>query len=132
MLYNLMESTVRTAIDEIFDRVRREGNSYVQVREELRTLWIRDGLFDLERSGGGKETYRQLARALVEKAVQNLTIEFDVGKLPISGNIDAREIRKLAKLFGFSEKIQTTHASNSGPRLRGRIEYVRDALLGVS
>lgn len=25
----------------------------------------------------------------------------------------------------------TTHASNSGPRLRGRIEYVRDALLGA-
>lgn len=25
----------------------------------------------------------------------------------------------------------TTHASNSGPRLRGRIEYVRDQLLGV-
>ncbi|MCH9019674.1 MAG: DUF262 domain-containing protein [Proteobacteria bacterium] len=26
----------------------------------------------------------------------------------------------------------TTHASNSGPRLRGRIEFVRDALLGAS
>jgi hypothetical protein len=28
------------------------------------------------------------------------------------------------------ERQTTTHGSNSGPRLRGRIEYVRDALLG--
>ena len=27
-------------------------------------------------------------------------------------------------------ELTTTHASNSAPRLRGRIEYVRDRLLG--
>ena len=29
-------------------------------------------------------------------------------------------------------KHTTTHASNSGPRLRGRVEFVRDALLSGS
>lgn len=39
---------------------------------------------------------------------------------PVSGWINSEEF----------EKQTTTHASNSGPRLRSRVEYVRDMLLG--
>jgi hypothetical protein len=45
-------------------------------------------------------------------------------------NLRARPVRKWLESEDF-RKHTTTHASNSGPRLRGRIEYVRDQLLDV-
>ncbi|MCH9019675.1 MAG: hypothetical protein IIA73_04845 [Proteobacteria bacterium] len=104
ILYNLVESTVRTAIEEIFERLRHDQRSYQHIREELKQLWIRDGLKGVERSGGSPHKYRVVAKSLVENAIRNNTVNFDVDNLPISGNIDANEIRNLAKKFGFSEK----------------------------
>jgi len=93
LLYNLVESTMRNAVEAIFDELRTEGANFDQCREELR-----------------REILKNFKRRDVEKLLPKLlTLARDVvfetfeRSEMFSGNLDARSIRMTAKRFGFAE-----------------------------
>lgn len=102
ILYNLVESTIRQAILEIYDAVSSENLTYRQLRSELRHLWIshRHGSPTLDK------TVLERVRQLVEEVANDTVVALDPDYLPIGGNIDAAKVRELADAYGFSKRVR--------------------------
>ena len=120
IMYNLVESTIRLSVDQIYEHIKMESFSYKDLRNELRELWVRDQLFDLERGHANHSSYRNAAKKIVEEALESLTAEFRSERLPISGNLDAASIRDLAAKFGFSSKVHNRAKGGS------KLQIVKD------
>ncbi len=95
LLYNLVESTVKNAIEAIFDRLSRESISYDICRAELQRVVLKN-----LRAHNIKKIHvelRGIAVDVVAKTFRKETL--------FSGNVDAREIRDTAREFGFLSPI---------------------------
>jgi MAE_28990/MAE_18760-like HEPN len=96
LLYNLVESTMRNAIQSIFDEISNKGVFFDKLRIEIKKIILQN----------------------VKKNVQECGVNDVVGKIEnifndiiqsgfnqdelFSGNVDAKEIRRIAKQYGFS------------------------------
>ncbi len=92
LLYNLVESTMRNAIEAIFDELKTAGVGYDDCREELR----REILKNFKKRDMDKLLPKLLSLA---RDVIHETFE---GSESFSGNLDARAIRQTAMKFGFA------------------------------
>jgi len=93
MLYNLMESSVTSAVEAIFDELAQREIPYDQCREEIRLVVLKN-----TKSHDPQKLLpeiRTLASDIVTKTFRPETV--------VSGNVDAREIRQVAKRYGFPE-----------------------------
>ncbi|MBD2519478.1 hypothetical protein H6G93_31860 [Nostoc sp. FACHB-973] len=102
LLYNLVEATMRNAIETIFDELKNKRVSFDEVREEIRKIIInhvRDK--DIQSTDA-------LLLGLQNISVDIISVTFDAlakkenKKRLFSGNVDAKEIRNTAKTYGFS------------------------------
>lgn len=93
LLYNLVESTMRNAVQAIFDELRVKGVSFDDCREELR----REILKNFK-----KRNMDKLLPSLLSLARDVIYETFELAET-FSGNLDALTIRKTAKKFGFAE-----------------------------
>jgi hypothetical protein len=91
LLYNLVESTMRNAIEAIFQELKSTNTLFDDCREELR-----------------REVLKNFKKRDMEKLLPKLlTLARDVvhetfeGTESFAGNLDARTIRKTAVKFGF-------------------------------
>ncbi|NEP59904.1 MAG: hypothetical protein F6K31_23350 [Symploca sp. SIO2G7] len=92
LLYNLVEATMRDAIEAIFEELRSKGVSFDNIRPELQKIVLKN----LARRNPDKVLMEITAISL-----DIITAGFDKGEI-FSGNIDGREIRKTAEMYGFS------------------------------
>ncbi len=95
LLYNLVESTMRNAVEAMFDELRTKGASFDNCREELR----REILKNFKK----RETERLLPKLLT--LARDVVFETFERSEICSGNLDARAIRSTAKRFGFAEPV---------------------------
>ncbi|MBD2501237.1 MAE_28990/MAE_18760 family HEPN-like nuclease [Anabaena azotica] len=92
LLYNLVEATMRNAIEAIFDELRSKGVSYDQMRPELKKIVLKN----LK-----KRNPDEIFSSITLISLDIITVCFDRQDL-FSGNIDGRLIRKTASEYGFS------------------------------
>jgi len=92
LLYNLVESTSKNAIEAIYDEFRSRGVTFDDCREEVRKIILAN-----------------LKRHSVDTILPRLSsISIDVVFATFSkdhlfdGNVDARHLRKVAKTYGFN------------------------------
>lgn len=102
ILYNLVESTMRNAIETIFEELRSKGISFDQVRPELKKIVLRN----LQRRKPDK-----VLSKIVAISVDVITAGFDKEEL-FSGNIDGKLIKETANRYGFS--FDTDHIKTGG------------------
>jgi hypothetical protein len=99
--YNLIESTVRTAFESIYARIETDQLSYSSLRSEIRELWI-----DQQVRGGidaysaSPRNYHEKFISLMEFVNQGSTLALSGKHLPVSGNLDAKQIRKVCEKHG--------------------------------
>jgi MAE_28990/MAE_18760-like HEPN len=91
LLYNLVESTVKNAIEAIFDEFKSQGVSFDDCREEVRRIV----LANLKKHNVGKILPR-----LSTMSVDVVVATFIKNEL-FSGNVDGRRIREVATEYGF-------------------------------
>jgi hypothetical protein len=92
LLYNLIESTMRNAIETIFDDFQNKNVSFDEVRDEIKTIII--------------QNFKNKSNDNLIQVINNISVDiifagFDKKKT-FSGNIDARKIRETGKTYGFS------------------------------
>jgi MAE_28990/MAE_18760-like HEPN len=92
LLYNLVEATVKNAIEAIFERLSRESVSFDICRSELKQVVLRN------LKGHSVD---QIHVSMTSIAIDVVTKTFRKEQL-FSGNVDAREIRETAKKYGFN------------------------------
>lgn len=92
LLYNLVEATMRNAIEAIFDELKNEGISYDLIRPELKKIVLKN----LK-----KRKLNDIHLSIAGISIDIITVGFDNQDL-FSGNIDARKIKDTAIEYGFS------------------------------
>lgn len=95
LLYNLVESTMRNAVEAIFDELRTQGASFDACREELRKEILKNFK---------KRDMERLLPKLIALARDVVFETFERSEM-FAGNLDARAIKMTAKRFGFAEPV---------------------------
>ena len=91
LLYNLVESTLKNAIEAIFDELKTQGVSFDDCREEVRKIVL---------SNLRRHNVDKILPTLSAISVDVVVATFRKDEL-FSGNVDARRIRKVADSYGF-------------------------------
>lgn len=92
LLYNLVESTMKNAIEAVFEEFRATGVSFDDCRLEVRQIVI---------SNLKTHNPDRVSTALTPVAQKILTETFRKDKA-FAGNVDAKKIREIAGSYGFS------------------------------
>ena len=102
LLYNLVEATMRNAIETIFDELKTQRVSFDEVREEIKKIVIKNVRNETI------QTENDLLLGLRNISVDIISVTFDAlmkkenKRRLFSGNVDSREIKETAKIYGFS------------------------------
>lgn len=104
LLYNLVESTMRNAIEAIFDEIRLKNISFDLVRREIKKVVIHNF----------KNRDDKVYSKITNISIDIITAGFNPREI-FSGNVDGKEITKTARNYGFSYKTdypKTKHGEN--------------------
>ena len=94
LLYNLVEYSMRNAIEAIFDELKSQKVPFDQIRPELKKIVLQN----LKRQNPDKVLIQ-----IRDISLDIIAVGFDKEEL-FSGNIDGLLIRKTAKNYGFSSR----------------------------
>lgn len=98
IIYNLMESSIKKALEKLYEKLSLENIHYKDVRDELKIRWIEVNHNNFSQKGSAA-----IFNAIEKMANDIIAMTFDSKKV-ISGNIDAQKIREFASAYGFSER----------------------------
>lgn len=96
LLYNLVESTMRNAIEAIFDDLRSKGISFDKIKPEIQITVLQNLQICFKNSSA-----QNIHSKISQISIDIITATFETEKM-FSGNVDARVIRERAKKYGFS------------------------------
>ncbi|WP_440976976.1 MAE_28990/MAE_18760 family HEPN-like nuclease [Pseudoxanthomonas winnipegensis] len=115
LLYNVIESCVRTAFQQTYAEMHNEGVCFEDFPDGIREIWIKQE-FSVPTDTANQSTYLKRAREIANSIASKDVPELDPRKLPISGSLDGGSIQRLCSKHGFSIKM--------GKRARGGAELV--------
>ena len=95
MLYNLIESCVRSGFEEIYEAVKSNGISYQQVSSALQDIWSTYEISKADQNNAVAKTYAERVKLIIDTVLDSSPLIITKDALDISGNLDARQIRKL-------------------------------------
>lgn len=105
ILYNLIESTVRNSIIEIYTKIEDDEITFEELSENLQKIWIKQTTDRLKENNFKPETLRDYVFSLANDILQKETIKLSKDKMDFSGNLDAGKIRELADKIGFDKAV---------------------------
>jgi hypothetical protein len=109
LLYNLIESSIKLSITEIYDSITLKTKKYDDVKDEIRKIWISENYKNFKEKGTDFifDTIHSITEDIID-------IKFKPEKV-ISGNIDGLKIREFSENLGFSNS--THHLAKNGVKL---------------
>lgn len=111
MIYNIIEFSVTSLFQAIYDRLEDENCSYVDVSEELRALWHHTRMRKLSDPSASNETAERTSKGLLDEVIANTTVHITARQTMSGGNLDGKDILKLFDNHGIS-----VHTTGSGYR----------------
>jgi len=99
MLYNLIESCVKSGFEEIYEIIKAEGISYIQVSNALRDIWSSYEISNADKDTAKNETYGKRVKDILEQVISNapILLKKKTVEALAGGTLDARIIRELLK-----------------------------------
>lgn len=102
LLYNLIESSIRNGIIGIHDAILMDQLTYRDLSEKIQKLWLlNDQSKSFIASNIKKETIANNLQDTIRSVIKDEIVTLDPTNIPISGNLDAKTIKKLIDLYGF-------------------------------
>lgn len=101
ILYNLVEAMIKKSIQEIYDSIERDGLSYKSTRPEIQKILINHKFKKFQELS--PTSFMITIEELLADILNDVIVKLDPESIPISGNLDAKKIRGLARVYGFSE-----------------------------
>ncbi len=112
ILYNLIESTVRNSIVEIYNKIEEDKNSYENLSESLQKIWINQNINNLKEGTYNHGTLLKTVQKIAQDILTKETIALSKDNINIAGNIDAQKIRALAEYIGFEKTSNGRNLQN--------------------
>ena len=105
LIYNLVEAAIRSAFSELYETIANEGCSLLTVSKEIRDAWILSEHRKLTRETASPENYREAAARMVLSAIDREIVRFESSRIPVSGNLDADNIRRVCHGHGVAVRV---------------------------
>jgi len=105
ILYNLIESTVRNSIIEIYTKIEDDEITFEKLSKNLQKIWIKQTTDKLKEKNFKDETIRDYILSLANEILKKETIKLAKDKMDFTGNLDACKIRELADKIGFEKAV---------------------------
>jgi len=105
LLYNLIESTIRNSILEIYSKIEDEELTYINLSVKIKQIWLHKKKKTLLNSDEENKRIEKKLENIIEEIINTEIIILTSEDIHISGNIDAQEIRNLAKKIGFEQSM---------------------------
>ncbi len=121
ILYNLVESSITKAIEEIYIRMKSEKVTYDDIKEGIK----RDLILHLK-NRNNPDTFVSSVNVIAEDIIEQC---FSSETL-FSGNIDARKVRKTSEKYGFSSRTDN-RKTRGGRELKTVKDQRNDLAHGV-
>jgi len=102
LLYNLVESTMRNAIEAIFEKLKNKAVSFDQLKPEIKLIVLQN-----LKNRSPKKIYLTINQL----STDIITATFEREEL-FSGNVDARLIKEIAEKYGFSYQTDFAKTKN--------------------
>lgn len=95
MLYNLVEACVVSGMLEIYESLNQSKRGYNDLIEEIQNLWSNYRIGNIYKSSGTQASYERGVREIILQVIADEPVFLNRSALEISGNLDARRIKKL-------------------------------------
>lgn len=106
LLYNLIESTMRNAIEAIFDEFQNKGISFDKIKPEIKITILKNLQIYFKSS-----SVQNIHSKISQISIDIITATFEREKI-FSGNVDAKVIRETAEKYGFSHSTDCSKTKN--------------------
>jgi len=116
MLYNLIESTIRSFIQRVYDEITIRRLGYKDIRQELQRIWINVSYDSLGHTTTNFNQHKDKAKEMIGFVINEDKIILTENDINLSGNIDYRMIKMIFKDHGL--ETPTNHGLNVGAGLR--------------
>lgn len=95
MLYNLVEACIVSGMLEIYENLKINSSSYANLIAEIQTIWSNHEIGKVYSNIAGRTAYEDRVQAIITQVITNQPIVLSREALGISGNLDARVIKRL-------------------------------------
>jgi len=116
MLYNLVESSIRGSMVQLYEQMNAEALALDKFDEYVKKIWIEQKFKNMDPFSSNQTSYRNLIKSMVDDVLVSTPISLDPDKLEISGNLDAKKIRSLFKIHNIP--TSTHYRAFGGGELR--------------
>ncbi len=116
LFYNVVESTITSSFQFIYDEVRDSAAPYDLVSDSIRNVWWTQRFSRISAESANRQTYATAARQMGDEIYDASPISLSARDLPISGSLDADKIRVLCQKHGI--KLRLHHRAFGGAELR--------------
>ena len=125
MIYNIIEYTAANLIDCIYDEIRKNHLSYVDVNASIKALWRRTILKATNDPSANFNTFLKKNEEIIAVILRKTTLEMNSRNTLPAGNLNGPSIKETFELHGI--KIQTS-SPNYRPDILDEIKENRNNL----
>lgn len=122
--YNLIESTIRSCIWNVYDTISDNKIKFEELSENLSNIWLKQQTLEINEISNINKAKDKLKTLI---SVDSKPVEFMQTRVSLSGNLDYRSIEKIIKDYGFHGKITVSDKRKLGKALL-KIKSERNAL----
>ncbi|MDD3252666.1 MAG: MAE_28990/MAE_18760 family HEPN-like nuclease [Lachnospiraceae bacterium] len=109
MIYNIIEYTVSNLIDSIYDEIRINHLSYIDVNESIRALWRKAILKAANDPKANFNTFLRKNEEIIDGILNNSIIEMHSRNTLPAGNLDGKTIKETFELHGIQVKTSSRY-----------------------
>ncbi len=125
MIYNIIEYTVSNLMNCIYDQIRMNGLSYVDVNDSIRSLWRKTVLKSASDPNANFNTFLKRNEEIINKIINNSILEINSRSTLPAGNLDGISIKEAFESHGI---YVSTDSCNYRPDVLASIKQHRNDL----
>lgn len=125
MIYNIIEFTVSGLIDCIYDEIRMQNLSYLDVNESIRKIWRKVILKATKDPKANFDTFLKKNEEIIDYILSNQPLDMHARDCMPGGNLDGISIKETFESHGIQIK---TNSQNYRPDILENIKEKRNNL----
>lgn len=125
MIYNIIEFTVSSLIDCIYDEIRMQNLSYLDVNQSIRTMWRKVILKATKDTKATFDTFLKKNEEIIDYILSNRPLNMRARDCMPGGNLDGVSIKETFAAHGIRIK---TNSQNYRPDILENIKEKRNNL----